>query len=98
MIDLTTRQRHRRPTRTCVGCGARGHQDTLLRISADLKTSEGKRGVGGRSAYVHEDATCVDRIFTRRLLRRSLRRDITVAQRETLIKSLEKSLQERIGA
>jgi predicted RNA-binding protein YlxR (DUF448 family) len=77
--------------RTCVGCGERDAQGTLLRIQA---TPEGclhavDEAHGGRSAYVHPRVRCLGLVARSRLLNRSLRATIDGAARASLAATLQ---------
>ncbi len=68
------------PVRTCVGCGAAAAQAALMRV----RVGEGARVVldgersGGRGAWLHREAGCLERALTRRAFARAFRRgDLT---------------------
>jgi predicted RNA-binding protein YlxR (DUF448 family) len=83
-------------TRTCVGCGKRDRQDDLLRVQ--LAADRGLQIVSipgpGRSAYIHANSACHDRLGKNRktgktgLLARSLRREITEEQKQRVLQEL----------
>lgn len=64
------------PVRTCVGCGQAVAQATLVRI----RVGEGARVVldarrsGGRGAWLHREAGCLERAVKRRAFARAFRR------------------------
>ncbi len=63
------------PVRTCIGCGARAPQRTLVRLRI-----EGERVIvdenrsGGRGAWLHASGECLSRATRRRALARAFRR------------------------
>lgn len=75
------------PIRTCVGCGARAAQRTLLRFVAagDGLRPDGARRAPGRGAYLHDDRGCWDVFVCRRGPLRSLRRSVGRTERERLV-------------
>ncbi|ABS25348.1 YlxR family protein [Anaeromyxobacter sp. Fw109-5] len=62
------------PVRTCVGCGERASQRQLVRL-----TTEGERVIvdrqrsGGRGAWLHPSAGCLEKALRRRAFTRALR-------------------------
>ena len=64
------------PIRTCVGCGQAAAQQTLVRVRVgdgarvelDLERS------GGRGAWLHREAGCLERAVKRRAFARAFRR------------------------
>jgi hypothetical protein len=81
----------RSAVRTCVGCGERDAQGTLLRIQA---TPEGclhpvDKAHAGRSAYVHARARCIGLVARSRLLNRSLRVTVDGSARASLAATLQ---------
>jgi predicted RNA-binding protein YlxR (DUF448 family) len=83
--------RRREPIRTCVGCGERDAQRTLLRVVAvdgALRPDPAHRA-GGRGAYLHARRTCWHAFAARRGPVRSLRRSPERAERERLVVALE---------
>lgn len=64
------------PVRTCVGCGAVGARQALVR----LKVSHGgtvvvdERKSGGRGAWLHPSEGCLARALKRRAFARAFRR------------------------
>lgn len=64
------------PVRTCIGCGQKAGQRSLVRLKA-----EGDRVVldrartGGRGAWLHPAEACLDRAVRRRAFARALRAD-----------------------
>jgi predicted RNA-binding protein YlxR (DUF448 family) len=62
------------PVRTCVGCGARLPAKALVRlVLAGGRVARGTPGRGGRGAWLHAEASCVERAAKRRALARALR-------------------------
>ncbi len=65
------------PLRTCVGCRQRAPQHSLIRVvaSAGELLPDPTRRKPGRGAYVHPDASCLERATRRRAFTRALRVD-----------------------
>ncbi len=68
------------PVRTCVGCGQAAAQSTLVRC----RVGDGARVVldvkrsGGRGAWLHREAACLDQAVRRRAFARAFKRgDLT---------------------
>ncbi len=75
----------RDPVRTCVGCGQRAGQPALVRLRADGDAVVIDRArSGGRGAWLHPAAACLDRALKRRALGRALRADAVRADAEAL--------------
>ena len=88
------------PTRTCVGCGSRDVQASMIRlrladgddaVSAIVLAS---RRPSGRSAYVHDRAECVAALDRTRGLAKSLRAAVTKEMRTDLIELLARPAHE----
>ena len=64
-----------RPTRTCVGCRAKGPKSGLVRlVRADDGVALDLTGrAPGRGAYVHRDRSCIDAAMAKGALARALR-------------------------
>ncbi len=81
-----------RPIRSCVGCGARAPQASLLRVqvaaAGGLVRVTGAAGPG-RSAYLHAAAACWTRFAARQGPVRSLRRTVDRAARRALLGELQ---------
>ena len=64
------------PLRTCIGCGMKKPQDSLIRIVRDaagnISVNTGRKA-DGRGAYVCRDLKCVKRMCDRRGLNRDFR-------------------------
>ena len=91
------------PTRTCVGCGTRGAQASMvrLRLRQHEQAEQAERDVSGeahivpasaspsgRSAYVHDRAICISGIVRSKGLAKSLRVTISKQRRLELVESL----------
>ena len=64
----------RDPTRTCVGCRKTAGQRTLVRLKAEAgRVVFGGAGTGGRGAWLHLEAACLDRAIERRAFARAFR-------------------------
>jgi uncharacterized protein len=66
------------PTRTCVGCGGKAPQETLLRFAAVDGRLEHGRGLTGRGAYTCRRLACFERALARRGFNRVLRRAVEI--------------------
>ena len=85
--------------RSCVGCGQRAPQDTLMRMTwrgDALRRDVGPRA-GGRGGYLHERPACWDAFVARRGPVRSLRVPVPRAAREALVRELRAVLSKREG-
>jgi uncharacterized protein len=81
------------PIRSCVGCGARSPQATLLRMTwrdGRLQRDAGRRAAG-RGAYLHERPACWDAFIARRGPVRSLRAGVPRDARMRLTDELRTS-------
>ena len=85
------------PVRTCIGCGCREFQSGLLRLQVPpgggLAVAE--RPVRGRSAYVHDRRSCIEAVVKSRILRRSLRVDVSRALRVSAVARLLEHIVDR---
>ncbi len=64
------------PVRTCVGCGAKEPQRTLVRLRNDGgRVAIDREKKGGRGAWLHPSAACLEAAVRRRALGRALRAD-----------------------
>ena len=74
-----TETKNKKPERMCASCGAVKEKDGLLRIMRDeeghYRFDPSGKG-GGRGAYVCKDKACVDRLFKKKLLSRSFRKNL----------------------
>jgi predicted RNA-binding protein YlxR (DUF448 family) len=76
--------------RTCVGCGVRAGQASLLRFTLRdgvLRVDGHRRGTG-RGAYLHAERACWERFRDRRGPVRSLRAGVPRPARERLLEEL----------
>ncbi len=63
-----------RPIRTCVGCGAKAEQPSLVRLRVvDGRVGLASRSTGGRGAWLHPDDACLERALKRKAFGRALR-------------------------
>jgi len=79
------------PIRTCVGCGERAPQRTLVRVVAaadGLALDTPRRRAPGRGAYLHAAPPCWTAFARRRGPVRSLRRTPTVEERTRVVATL----------
>ena len=75
----------RQPVRTCVGCGQKAGQPALVRLrAAEGAVVVDRARSGGRGAWLHPAAACLDRAVKRRALPRALRADGVRADVEAL--------------
>ena len=77
---LRPRQASHEPTRTCLGCRRTDSWSVLLRVTARQGDSgvfgivpDVHRRLGGRGAWLHPDAECVEQAVRRRAFARALR-------------------------
>jgi predicted RNA-binding protein YlxR (DUF448 family) len=85
--------------RSCVGCGARAQQDTLVRMTwrdGALHRDVGARAAG-RGGYLHERPACWDVFVARRGPVRSLRAAVPRPARDALVRELRATLPMREG-
>jgi predicted RNA-binding protein YlxR (DUF448 family) len=66
----------REPERTCIGCGAKAPQRTLVRlgIEGERVIVDADKTAGGRGAWLHPGSKCLEKAVRRRALGRALRR------------------------
>jgi predicted RNA-binding protein YlxR (DUF448 family) len=63
------------PERTCVGCAAKGRPDRLARLRVEeTSVIVDHERQGGRGAWIHPTAECLDRALRRRAFARAFRR------------------------
>ena len=83
----------RTPERQCVGCGRRGPQGSLVRLSlaeeygAARVVVVDRRRHSGRSAYLCEREACLERALAKRAFQRAFRRSVEV-DRESLLSEI----------
>mgnify|MGYP000861905705 CR=1 FL=1 len=71
------------PQRQCIGCGRRGPQSELLRLSLDRSVVPSRVRVArerehqGRGAYLCRRQSCLDRALQRRAFQRAFRATVT---------------------
>ena len=62
------------PVRTCVGCGEKAEQQGLVRLRIEGERVEiDREKKGGRGAWLHPSAACLERAVRRRALARAFR-------------------------
>ncbi len=62
------------PVRTCIGCGGRAAQRTLVRVKAvEERVIVDRERSGGRGAWLHAAPPCLERAMKRRAFARALR-------------------------
>jgi predicted RNA-binding protein YlxR (DUF448 family) len=75
----------RQPVRTCVGCGRKAVQPDLVRLRAEAGSVVVDRSrSGGRGAWLHPAAECLDRAIRRRAFPRALRAEAVRTDAGTL--------------
>jgi hypothetical protein len=86
--------------RSCVGCGERAPQDTLVRMTwRDERLCRDVAGrAAGRGAYLHDRPACWDAFIARRGPVRSLRAAVPRVAREALVHQLRAAVPMREGA
>jgi predicted RNA-binding protein YlxR (DUF448 family) len=76
------------PIRTCIGCGQKHAQSTLMRIASYQSTSpvfDAERREAGRGVWLCRKPECVERAWQRHAVERGLKLKInTPAEREAL--------------
>lgn len=74
-LDLPEAAPSTQPVRTCLGCRQVAAKSELLRIVAvdGVLTADPAARLGGRGAYVHRRAECLDKAEQRRAFQRALR-------------------------
>jgi predicted RNA-binding protein YlxR (DUF448 family) len=82
------------PMRSCVGCGARGAQAELIRVTwrEDVLVRDDARRGPGRGAYLHRRPSCWDAFVARRGAVRSLRAAVPRPAREALVRALQAAI------
>ncbi len=64
------------PVRTCIGCGAREPWRALVRLRSDGgRVVIDRERKGGRGAWLHPSAACLEAALRRRSIGRALRTD-----------------------
>jgi predicted RNA-binding protein YlxR (DUF448 family) len=66
------------PARSCVGCGRKAPQSTLLRFVAKDGRLVPGAGEPGRGAYTCRRLACFERAVSRRAFNRTLRQNVRV--------------------
>lgn len=79
----------RKPQRTCACCRKKGDQDSFLRVGYDALGVLGLyRIVVGRSTYICKNQECIQQLFEKKRLERTLKRSITEQEKKKLLKEL----------
>jgi predicted RNA-binding protein YlxR (DUF448 family) len=73
-----------------VGCGAKADPSGLVRVAAEggRLALDRERRLGGRGAWLHPDAACLERALRRRSFGRALRAEGLAADGEALARLL----------
>ena len=77
--------------RTCVGCGERSPQATLVRLAVDAHGNvvpDPNRHASGRGGYLHGDPACWMLFAGRKGTLRSFRRAVSRSEREAVVARL----------
>ena len=95
MIDASMARDEHRPQRTCLGCGDRDDQKTLIRITiaADGELITDPRGYG-RGGYLHHRHDCWQAFVRRRNTHRAFRVNISKEAKLKLIQVLSEGYRE----
>jgi uncharacterized protein len=80
------------PIRTCVGCRARAPKADLLRVAAgrEAVSVDPQARAGGRGAYVHRDAACLEAGGRPGVLGKALRRTLGPDEVGRLMNEIER--------
>ena len=77
---MTETSRQLEPIRTCVGCGGKDAQRTLVRLKAEAgRVVFDRARTGGRGAWLHPDPACLEGALGRRAFARVLRAPAVLA-------------------
>jgi len=89
MIDASLAMDEHRPQRTCLGCGVRDDQKSLIRIiiGADGELITDSRGYG-RGGYLHHRYDCWQAFLRRKNTHRAFRMNISKEAKQKLIQVL----------
>lgn len=89
MIDGSLAMAEHRPQRTCLGCGVRDDQKSLIRIiiDADGELITDSRGYG-RGGYLHHRHDCWHSFVRRKNTHRAFRVNISKEAKQKLIQVL----------
>ncbi|HYG69744.1 MAG TPA: YlxR family protein [Anaeromyxobacteraceae bacterium] len=77
------------PERTCIGCGKKAPQDELRRLrieGTDVRVDANRSG--GRGAWLHPSAGCLEQATRRKAFARAFRRAAVVSDAETFRREL----------
>lgn len=93
---LSKRKLRDEPQRTCLGCHASANKSDLFRlqwVDGEVELTSSKKGVNGRSAYLHKTTVCMQRARVAGVIEKGLRVKSTDTIENFLneqIKNLEK--------
>jgi predicted RNA-binding protein YlxR (DUF448 family) len=95
MIDGSLAMDEHRPQRTCLGCGVRDDQKSLIRIiiGADGELITDSRGYG-RGGYLHHRHDCWQAFLRRKNTHRAFRVNISKEAKQKLIQILSEDYRE----
>jgi predicted RNA-binding protein YlxR (DUF448 family) len=86
-------KRGHEPQRTCLGCGQRGYQKELIRLSL-LEGQLMPHPSRGRGGYLHRSADCWQLFLTRKSHYRAFRAEVDRAAKARLIELLKDRIRE----
>jgi uncharacterized protein len=91
---VTKRQRTTGPTRTCVGCGSRDAQASMVRLRRGAAGSVVVDSTvqHGRGAYVHAQSDCIRGLVRSKVIGKSLRTTVAKEARMELMQVLDAQL------
>ena len=73
---MSKRKLRDEPQRTCLGCRASANKSDLFRlqlVDGEFGFTSSKKGVDGRSAYLHKTTVCLQRASDAGIIERDLR-------------------------
>lgn len=87
-------KRDHRPQRTCLGCGEKDEQQSLLRLVVGGGELKIERRAQGRGGYLHWKERCWGAFLRRKNLYRTFRVEVSRQAREKLISTLRERIRE----
>ncbi len=82
------------PQRTCIGCAEKKIQKQLIRfVDTDKGVKMDITGkAAGRGCYLCKDADCVDKAEKRKAFQRAFKRNLSLAEFETLKETIKEEV------
>jgi uncharacterized protein len=77
------------PERTCLGCGAREKQASMIRLTATNDGDVMMELIQGRGGYLHRREDCWKMFISRKSHFRAFRREISRTAKEMLVRQLK---------